>query len=121
MGSRVEEASRNALCLVYEAVPTQAGYAECSVMRPDRAVVIADGVVGGHGRRKGSDSPPGEHLIGHEVRRDASGLVGVGDSCPEEVADVGRERVDLVLVLVECDSEPSLVRKPKPLVEARFE
>ena len=87
-------------------------------MRPDRAEVVADRVVGDLVARHRAHAPAREEPRTEEVPRDRLGLVLVDDPAPEQMADVGRDRVHRPLLAVECKREAVDPLDPEVAVEA---
>src|SRR5215467_1477619 len=90
-------------------------------MRPDRPVVILDGIVAAFAFGHGSYAPPGEHLGAHQVVTKSDSLVIIDDAAPQQLADVGAKAVHLPLGAVESNGEEFPVRNPVVLVEPTFE
>src|ERR1700733_9634701 len=100
-----------------EAVARQPGDADGGVVWPDRAVVVAHRVVGGHRRGKGANPPAAEELRGDQVLGDLRGMFDIDDAGPEQVADVGGDRVDLTFRTVERQRETAGPGQEETLVE----
>ena len=90
-------------------------------MRPHRPAVVADRVVAATLARQGAEAPSGEHRRRHQCLHHLMGLVLVDDARPQAVTDVGRQRVDRLLVGIEPDGEPSLLLEPEVPVEVGLE
>ena len=63
---------------------------------------------------------PENRRVAEQVPHDGLGLVVVDDAAPQQVADVGRERVDLPLLAVQREREAAALREPEVAVEARL-
>ena len=90
-------------------------------MWPHRAEVVADRVVPALAFRHGADAPTGEELVTHQVLYTASSFVLVGDSAPEQVADVRSHRVHLPAVAVDGEREAAPGLEPIVSVEPRLQ
>ena len=77
------------------AVAREAGRDEAVVVGPDRAVVVADRVVGGHLRRHGTNPPAGEEVGGGEALAQRCGAAVRDRAGPEQVAGIRGHAVDL--------------------------
>src|SRR5258706_1815027 len=91
------------------------------VERPDRADMVTDGVVARLGGCHCAHAPAREELITHQVLDADLGLVGVRDPTPEEVPDVGGERVYLAPVAVQCQPEELALGNPIVGIESPLE
>src|SRR5262249_28489328 len=104
-----------------EAVPAEAPGDERVVERPDRADVIADRVEARLALRQRPYAPAREEPRPQQVARDRPRLRLVDDPAPEQVADVRRERVDMVALRVERQREVLAVVDPEVAVEAALQ
>src|SRR5207245_6208320 len=91
------------------------------VVWPHRAEVVADRVVPALAFRHRADAPTGEELVTHQVLYTASSFVLVGDSAPEQVADVRSHRVHLPAVAVDGEREAASGLEPIVSVEPRLQ
>jgi hypothetical protein len=113
---RVEQSVGESVDDVPPAVPGCSGQADRRVVRPHRAVVVAERIVGAHRCRQRSDTPTGPELVAHQAVEIPVGEVRLGDARPQSVARIRRERVDPAARSVDCLCEPSSV-VPETLVE----
>lgn len=108
------------VCFVAKSVSHESSHDDRVVVRPDRAAVIADGIVASVFRRHRPNAPARKHPIGHElVRDDASTILG-DDTRPEQVSHVRGHRINRTLVAVETDDVvPATLVRPEIPVDAR--
>ena len=117
--SRLEQRPRDPVDVSGMAAARQAPGAERRVVGPDRAVVVAERVVGGVPGRHRADPPARPELVAHQPARDRVDPLGRDDPAPEQVADVRAERVDAPLLAVERERVvAAAVLDPERLVEA---
>ncbi len=90
---------------------------EVAVVRPDRPVVILDGVVPAFTHGHGANPPSGEHPWAHQVVSQRPGLVVIHNAAPQQEPDVRAQAVDFSLVAVEGQSEEPAIGDPEILVE----
>src|SRR5260221_11628105 len=83
--------------------------------------MVANGVVARLGGCHRAHAPAREELITHQVLDADLGLVGVRDPTPEEVPDVGGERVYLAPVAVQCQREELALGNPIVGIESPLE
>src|SRR5258708_39841401 len=83
--------------------------------------MVGDGVGGRLGGWKSAHAPGREELITHQVLDADLGLVGVCDPTPEEVPDVGGERVYLAPVAVQSQREELALGNPVVSIESPLE
>src|SRR4029453_11030640 len=82
---------------------------------------IADRVVPAFALREGAHTPAGEETWAEEMARDRLRLRLFDDAAPKQVADVRAERVDLLAVAVQRQSEVLALGDPEISVEAALE
>ena len=86
-------------------VAREAVHDERVVVGPDAATVVRDGQEAGVRRGERPHAPPGEQRVLDEVAGDALRHGRSDRAAPEEVAHVGRQRVDDAFVAVERETE----------------
>src|SRR5262249_10751113 len=113
----VEEGAHDALRLLTSTGLREAERDERVVMGPDGAVVVLErverGLVGG----ERADPPAGPERSRDELRGNLRNAVAGNDAAPQQMAHVGRERVDRPLVGVEAERIPAAFRQPERRVE----
>src|SRR3954447_2566131 len=114
----LDQAGREELRLGPEAGTRETPRCECSVMGPDRAVVVAERVVGTLPRAHGAYAPAGPEVVTGEGCRDGAAPLLGNDSGPQEVSDVRAERVDLLLASVERERVGLALFDPEGSVES---
>src|SRR6266446_621879 len=86
-------------------------------MGPDGSLVVADRVVATVPLGHRADAPAREEARSEQMSDNVVGTVVVDDPAPEQLADVGRERVDGLLVTVQGERVEAAVREPEVVVE----
>src|SRR5262249_40645129 len=104
-----------------ESVARESGGNEAAVVRPDRPVVVLDGIVAAFALGHRSYAPAGEHLGSHKVVANGGGLVVIHDAAPQQLADVGAKAVHLPFGAVESKGEEFPVGNPEVFVEPALE
>src|SRR5690625_525247 len=94
---RIEECIEDGRGLSPQSITGEAEGDQGSVMRPDRAIVVREGVVDRLVPGQGPDTPAREHLGIEQNTRHPSGLLWAGHARPEEVARVRGDRWDPML------------------------
>src|SRR5205814_2731059 len=118
---RLQDARSDSSRLLPVAVTGQAGRDDRVVVRPNGPEVIADRVVTALPFGHRAHAPAGPQAIPHHQLDAASCLVLVGDSAPEQVADVRGDRVDEPAVAVDGQGETAAIIHPVVAVETRFQ
>src|SRR5262245_16641922 len=108
----------NARGLLAKAVAPQTPCDDRVVVRPDRADVVADRIVAALRGRHRPYAPARKQSVAHQMLGAGLGLVIVDDAAPQEMANVGRERIDPSLLAVEPQGKEAALRDPKVLVKA---
>ncbi len=91
MIGRVEQSMEDPQCFRILSVASASRGDDRIVVRPNRAEVIPDGVIGAFLRRQGADAPSTEHVLSHESLDRPLGFVLVRDAGPQRLARIGRD------------------------------
>lgn len=75
-----KHSSGHPLGFLHEAISEEACCDDCVVVGPDRAVVLAGGVVGTHVPCQGAHAPGAEHLRAHQMLHHLRGLVLIDEA-----------------------------------------
>src|SRR2546423_13515872 len=90
-------------------------------MGPDSSLVVADRVVATVPLGHRADAPAREEARSEQMSDNVMGTVVVDDPAPEQLANVGRQRVDGLLVAVQSERVEAPVLKPEVVVERLFQ
>src|SRR6266567_2804147 len=89
----------------------------CVVVWPDRPEMIANRVVATLAFRHGADAPTRIKLGAHQVAYNSFRLVLLDDATPEQVPNVGGQRINLAPVAVDGEREKLTIFEPEVLVK----
>ncbi len=117
VGGRLEHAHGDSCCFFTITVAPEPHGDKCVVVWPDRPEMIANRVVATLAFRHGADAPTRIQLGAHQVAYNSFRLVLIDDATPEQVPNVGGQRINLAPVAINGKRKKITIFEPEILVE----